>query len=142
MSPEFDFVFDYTNSVSVNNFKLYHVLEGGFLLFPTDTVLSLVKWSIPYTFNNTSSTDISESQFTSSLIIYPNPFTSQTTISFAEEQKKSTIKIMDMLGKEIKSVIFSGKQLTIEKGEMKAGMYTIQIIDKNRNILNKKIIVQ
>ena len=61
---------------------------------------------------------------------------------FNEEQKHSTIKIMDVLGKEVKRIDFSGKQLTIEKGEMKEGIYFLQITDENKNVMNEKIVVQ
>ena len=74
--------------------------------------------------------------------IYPNPFTSQTTISFSETQKNTTIKIMDVVGKEIKTVLFSGKSLILEKGEMQSGIYFVQITDENKNVINKKIIIQ
>ena len=78
----------------------------------------------------------------SGFTIYPNPFTEQTTIAFNEVQKNSTIKIMDVLGKEIKAIVFSGKELLIEKGEMLAGVYFVQVIDENKNVVNKKIILQ
>ncbi len=74
--------------------------------------------------------------------IYPNPFTNSTTVSFSNEQKNTTIKITEILGKEVKSQNFSGKQLVIEKGEMPTGVYFLEIIDDKKNILNKKIIIQ
>ena len=76
------------------------------------------------------------------LSIYPNPFTSQTTITFSEEQNHSVIKIMDVAGKEVKVMDFTGKQLTLEKGEMKTGVYFVQVIDGNNNGVNKKIVIQ
>ena len=48
-----------------------------------------------------------------------------------------------VLGKEVKTIILSGaKNLILEKGEMKAGIYFLQIIDDNKNVVNKKIVVQ
>lgn len=74
--------------------------------------------------------------------IYPNPFTSQTTISFNKEMKNSSIKIVDVLGKKINEITFSGKQLIIEKGSMKAGVYFLQVVDENKDLVNRKIIIQ
>jgi hypothetical protein len=74
--------------------------------------------------------------------IYPNPFTTQTTISFSKEQRNTTIKITDILGKEIKSINFTGKQLLIDKGTMQSGIYFVQTIDENKNVTNSKIILQ
>jgi hypothetical protein len=74
--------------------------------------------------------------------IYPNPFASQTTIVFNEEQKQATIKITDLMGKEIDVIHFSGKELILNKGEMHAGIYFVQIIDENKTFVTKKIIIQ
>ncbi len=76
------------------------------------------------------------------MTIAPNPFTSQTTITFSELQKKTTIRITDLLGQEIKIINFTGKQLVIDKAEMKAGIYFVQTTDEQKNICNKKIIIQ
>ena len=76
------------------------------------------------------------------ILIAPNPFNSQTTITFTQEQKNITIKIIDLLGKEIKTTNFTGKQLLIEKEEMNEGIYFVQIIEINKNMVNKKIIIQ
>ena len=74
--------------------------------------------------------------------VFPNPFTTEATISFSKEQKNSTIKITDILGKEIKTFNFTGSQLVIEKGEMNTGVYFVQTIDFQKHICNKKIIIQ
>jgi len=74
--------------------------------------------------------------------IYPNPFTFQTTISFSVEQKNTTIIITDLLGNEIYSEIFSGKQLLLNKADMKAGIYFVETIDKKNHTTNNKIIIQ
>jgi uncharacterized repeat protein (TIGR03803 family) len=74
--------------------------------------------------------------------VYPNPFTNQTTILFNEVQKNTTIKIMDVLGKEIRIINFTGKQLIIEKGEMQNGIYFVQVIGSNKSVVNKKIMIQ
>jgi hypothetical protein len=74
--------------------------------------------------------------------IYPNPFSSQTTIEFDDEQKNAVLRITDLLGKDIRTINFSGKELILEKAEMKPGIYFIQIIDENKNATGKKIMIQ
>ena len=74
--------------------------------------------------------------------IFPNPFTSQTTVSFTEEQKNTTIKITDAVGKEIKIFDFSGGQLTIEKGNMQPGVYFLQIMDSEKICSFKKMVIR
>ena len=76
------------------------------------------------------------------LSVFPNPFESQTTINFNELQHNTIIKIIDVNGREIKKANFTGRQMIIEKGEMKTGIYFLQITDeKGRNAI-RKIIVQ
>ena len=89
-----------------------------------------------------SNVGINESDLKAQFIIYPNPFTWQTTISFSEEQKNTTIKIMDVLGKEVKTINVTGKQLTIEKGDMQSGIYFVQLIDGSKSAVIKKIVIE
>ena len=49
---------------------------------------------------------------------------------------------MDVVGKEIKTVLFSGKSLILEKGEMHSGVYFVQITDEKKNVVNKKVVVE
>lgn len=88
-------------------------------------------------------TSVNQITLDSKINIYPNPFTSQATIQFTEEQKDCTIKIMDLLGKEIKTINFTGKELIIEKEGMKGGIYFIQFVDtKGKTSIIKKIVLQ
>lgn len=90
---------------------------------------------------NVTSTGIFENNLFS-VFIAPNPFTNQTLITFSKEQKNTLIKIIDMFGKEINSINFTGKQLTIEREAMSNGIYFLQITDRERNVVNKKIVLQ
>ncbi len=92
--------------------------------------------------NNGQPWGINKKNTTSNISIFPNPFNFQATIVFNDEQKNTIIRMKDLTGREIKSVVFTGKQLIIEKGIMKAGIYIVQIIDTKNNIINKKIIIQ
>ncbi len=74
--------------------------------------------------------------------LYPNPFISNTTLTFSESQMNTTVKIIDVVGKEIKSETFSGKEYILEKGTMKAGIYFVRITDVNKNVMNRKIVVE
>lgn len=74
--------------------------------------------------------------------IRPNPFNNQATILFAKEVVNATLKITDILGREISSVNFSGKQFLLEKGDMKPGFYFVLLSDANKNTIAKKILIQ
>jgi hypothetical protein len=76
-----------------------------------------------------------------SVRIYPNPFSNETTISFPTDEIH-TIKIIDLLGKEIKTASSTGKQYIIEKENMEAGIYFVQITDERKTTVTRKIIVK
>ena len=46
-----------------------------------------------------------------------------------------------MLGKEVKSISFSGNEYILEKGELKAGVYFIEAISEKKIIAKEKIII-
>ena len=74
--------------------------------------------------------------------IYPNPFTSSTTITFNAEQKHTVVIITNVVGKEIKSIHLNGeRKLIIEKGDMEAGVYFIEV-QSEQGIVNRKMVVQ
>lgn len=85
---------------------------------------------------------IANNSFNNSISIYSNPFSTVTTIIFALEQKNTIIKITNMLGTEIKVINFTGNELQIEKEEVSNGIYFVQITDENKNVANRKIIIQ
>lgn len=87
-------------------------------------------------------TGINEIFNANNIILYPNPFSNRTTISFENEVINITIKIVDVLGREVKTINFTGRELTIEKAEMKAGIYFLQITEGKKNVINKKIVIQ
>ncbi|MEI6489006.1 MAG: PKD domain-containing protein [Bacteroidota bacterium] len=59
--------------------------------------------------------------------IAPNPFTSQTTITFSEEQKNTSIKVMNMLGECIQQLTTSNKQLILDMSGYAKGVYFVKI---------------
>lgn len=93
-------------------------------------------------YNNDLSLGI-EQQISENLFqVFPNPFDSQTTIIFKESQSNTIIKIIDVNGREVKTINFNGNQLVIDKEEMTSGLYFIQIKATNKNIVSRKIILQ
>jgi len=78
----------------------------------------------------------------STITIFPNPFSKQTTINFSDEQNHTTIKIMDILGKEVNIITFAGKQIAIKRGAMPSGIYFMQITDEMNNVSIRKVVIQ
>ncbi len=80
--------------------------------------------------------------YNSDILISPNPFTSQTTISFSQEQKNTTIKITDVLGNIVNSQKATGKSVVLDMSGFAKGIYFVQITDDNKNVVNRKIVLQ
>lgn len=85
---------------------------------------------------------VTYSELSPAMTIYPNPFKLKTTISLDKELTNSNFKIIDVLGKEVRDINFSGKQITIERGEINSGIYFAQIISENEMIANNKMIIE
>jgi hypothetical protein len=76
--------------------------------------------------------------------IYPNPFSDQTKIILPNDGKRVHLKIMNTQGVEVKSYYASGKEITINRNELKQGSYTLLILDVDDGesiIAVKKIII-
>jgi hypothetical protein len=82
---------------------------------------------------------------TTPLLVYPNPFSETTTVYFGEDLKNHSIKIVDLLGKEVyANHQLTGNKLEIEAGEMKQGMYILLLIDNdlNQTVSTAKLMVK
>jgi len=91
--------------------------------------------------NSPSPLSINEIRNNSSVTISPNPFTTQTTITFSEDEPH-ILKLTDLLGKDLKTWHFTGKELKLERGNLKSGIYFLQIIDEKNKVVNKKIVIE
>ncbi len=79
---------------------------------------------------------------TAGINVFPNPFLSQTNIAFKEEQTNTRITITDLVGKEIKTTHFSGRQFTLQNEGMSSGVYFVQTTDAKQHSFIQKILVQ
>ena len=89
------------------------------------------------------STGISEENNNSSSVkLYPNPCSSQVTISFTKEFKNVTLKITDILGSEVKNINFTGTQITFERENLENGIYFYDLVSENKKLAAGKFIIQ
>jgi hypothetical protein len=76
----------------------------------------------------------------------PNPFHQQTTIGYtiADNCQNSSLHIYNLNGKEIRSYVITQKgkgNITIEAGNLQAGMYLYTLICDGKEIATKKMIL-
>ncbi len=89
--------------------------------------------------NNVS---LDEIQLENNFEIFPNPFTSEAKIVFNIPQTNTKIQLLDMLGKELQSVSFSGTEFTIYRESLSASMYFVQITDPSGKVTTRKIVLE
>lgn len=79
-----------------------------------------------------------------SLELYPNPFDTYTNIiiSGLNGSYKAQLKLLDYLGKEIKSQAIENGTHRIERGHLAGGMYFLEIHDHEKIVAMKKIVIR
>ena len=78
-------------------------------------------------------------EFQKSILIYPNPNNGSFTISSLNGDDY-TIKILDTLGKQIKTIRTTNSSYEVNITNLKAAIYFVQIVSKH-NSITKKIII-
>ncbi|MCO6501136.1 MAG: right-handed parallel beta-helix repeat-containing protein [Vicingus serpentipes] len=76
--------------------------------------------------------------------IYPNPFKATFTIEVLGEYEYQNmqVKLYDVTGKEVRSVVINNKKTTVERGNLSDGVYFYTINSKANIILKGKLIVK
>jgi hypothetical protein len=75
-----------------------------------------------------------------SFSIYPNPTSFQFTVK-TDVSLQGTIKVLDILGKELLQKSFNSPLNTIDCSEMPDGVYIVQVTDSKKNILRSQKLV-
>ena len=112
------------------------------IIFSNSNLLAATGADGPYIFSSIASSIDENTSSNLQINIYPNPFSSQSTIIFSQLQVNTAVKLFDIQGNEIKNINFSGTKLIIEKEQLVNGLYFIKTIDNNNAVVNKKIIVE
>ncbi|MDD5570319.1 MAG: choice-of-anchor Q domain-containing protein [Bacteroidales bacterium] len=76
--------------------------------------------------------------------IYPNPFNTTFTLKISPEIiiKNALMKIYDVYGKEVKTILINTNETIIDRGELQSGIYFYQVINNNENIFKGKLVIQ
>jgi hypothetical protein len=78
------------------------------------------------------------------ILIYPNPFKNSCTISINGiiPSEIKTINLLSSQGQIIRNINKLSNTITLDRINLLPGIYFIQVIDRNNNILVKKVIVK
>lgn len=74
--------------------------------------------------------------------IFPNPFNIETTLKINSNLNDATLTIYNSLGKEMEKINhISGDRVKLFRGDLPDGVYIVHIVQDNKLISNKKIII-
>jgi hypothetical protein len=95
--------------------------------------------SIPFA----SGLSLDESGYAKGYSIFPNPSNSHLTLHSSIALKEATLTIFNSNGQQIQqSKNISGKNFTLDSGNLSCGLYFVEVVQDNRTILKDRIIIE
>lgn len=74
--------------------------------------------------------------------LFPNPFTNSTTLQFSESKEEARLLIYDAKGQVVRTLDhIHGKEVNIERNELKSGLYYFVLQVKERPVLKGKLAI-
>ncbi len=94
------------------------------------------------TYNMCLITGIDENITENHLFIFPNPFSSMTTIHTDSDFKDATLIVFNLSGQQVKQIKnISGQTVTLHRDNLPMGLYFIHLIQDNKTITTHKLII-
>lgn len=104
---------------------------------PTDSLAPCA-----YSYPMTCTVGINEIASQTSFLIYPNPASTIINIIISDlSNSSSSISIYDVTGRIVKTVSTSERTLSIDRGDLRSGIYFIKVVIGNKE-LSKKIVLE
>ena len=90
----------------------------------------------------TCSVGINEYASQNSVLIYPNPASTIININIENFSNSETaITMYDVTGRIVKNVSTTEKSLSIDRGDLRSGIYFVQVLIADK-VLTKKIVLE
>ena len=78
---------------------------------------------------------IEEEMSNASLNIFPNPVTTQATITFSKEVHNATFSLYNLLGEKVAEATgINGESFQFNRGNLPGGVYAFEVREKEKNI--------
>jgi hypothetical protein len=74
--------------------------------------------------------------------LFPNPSSSDCTVTFEATQFNSEAILTDARGRIVRKIRFSGNQLVIERGDLETGIYLLSIMNEGKESAAGKIVFE
>jgi hypothetical protein len=86
-----------------------------------------------YVLVNPVSTDVNQASAANEIRVYPNPFSESLTVSFDHIVTGGKLVLVDLTGRELKRMEFSGENAEFKRAEnILPGMYLLQVMEEGR----------
>jgi hypothetical protein len=74
--------------------------------------------------------------------IYPNPFSTQTSLHSGKVLHKATLTLYNSFGQRVKQIEnISGQSITLQRDNLGSGMYLVRLVQDNKVLLSHKILI-
>ncbi|GIV27554.1 MAG: hypothetical protein KatS3mg027_1368 [Bacteroidia bacterium] len=101
--------------------------------------------SIYYTYRSFPLTGISSSYLPpdNNLIIYPNPFSTQTILQTHKQLADATLTITNIFGQTVEQIKnIYGQRITFSRGNLPCGLYFIRLTEENKTIAVDRLLIE
>ena len=113
----------------------YGVYHGG---NPNPTIDCL----LPVTFIINATTGMEPLYNQDSFSIFPNPFSSATTLQAIKNFKDATMTIYNLAGEKVKQIKnISGEKIILQRDNLPGGLYFIRVMQDHKTIVFNKLII-
>ena len=76
------------------------------------------------------------------IAIFPNPFSSTTTLKTTNNFRNATLTVYNSYGQAVKQIKnISGKTVTLHRDNLPSGLYFLQLTENNKVIATSKLII-
>lgn len=87
-------------------------------------------------------TDITSTKEQEKFIIFPNPFSTQTTLKIYKDFKDATLTVYNSFGQQVKQINnISGQSITLQRDNLPDGLYFINLIQNDKTFITGKLII-
>ena len=125
----------YANYVSLTS-------DGGYILTGNNNLAYLVKTDSLGHISTTGIVSENATENNLSVLIYPNPLCSKTTLQTNKILKDATLTMYNFHGQQVKQITnISGQTIILNRDNLSSGLYFIRLTQDNKVIKSDKLVI-
>ena len=101
-----------------------------------------ISWNMKGTIDVQPSTGIAENQLQTIISVYPNPFSSLTTLQTDNLLYNATLTVDNCFGQTVKQIKnINGQTVTLSCDNLASGLYFVRLTEENKTIAVDKLVI-